>query len=138
MATNQTSISLLRKGGKGIKGTVANAEHHAEYILPFIEAMRGAVMHLGFKEWKQGSNVHEFITHHGARYTLRPICQEEDSTKPFYCGIRLSLRLSRSEEHRLLEIDSVADAPRLLDVMRLLALPVKGRLNTGAERKEAA
>lgn len=133
-----TEVTLLRKGGKGIKGTVANADHHAKYILPFIEAMQGAVKHLGFKQWKQGANIHEFITHHGARYTLRPICQEEDKTKPFYCGIRLSLRLSRSEEHRLLEIDSVTDVPRLLDVMRLLALPIKGRLNTGAEAKEAA
>jgi hypothetical protein len=133
-----TKVSLIRKGGKGIVGTVENAEHHANYILPFIEAMRGAVMHLGFKEWKMGSNVHEFIAGHGARYTLRPICQDSDKSKPYYCGIRLSLRLSRSEEHRLIEIDSVADVPRLLDVMRLLAMPIKGRLNTGAEAKEAA
>lgn len=133
-----TKVSLIRKDSKGIKGTVENAEHHAKYILPFIEAMRGAVVHLGFEEWLQGHNVHEFRTKHGARYTLRPIVQEVDPTKPYYCGIRLSLRLSRSEEHRLLEIVSVADVPRLLDVMRLLALPVKGRLNTGAEAKEAA
>jgi len=132
-----TKVSLIRKGGKGIKGTEANADHHAKYILPFIEAMKGAVVHLGFQEWKQGHNVHEFYTHHGARYTLRPICQDDDPTKPFYCGIRLSLRLSRSEEHRLLEIDSVNDVGRLLDTMRLLAMPVKGRLNTGAEAQAA-
>jgi hypothetical protein len=133
-----TKVSLIRKDSKGIKGTVDNADHHAKYILPFIEAMRGAVLHIGFKEWKQGHNVHEFHTHHGMRYTLRPIVQDDDPTKPHYCGIRLSVRMSRSEEIRLLEIDSVADVPRLLDTMRLLAMPVKGRLNTGAEAKEAA
>lgn len=133
-----TKVSLLRKNGKGIAGTIANAQHHAKHILPFIEAMQGAVKHLGFRDWEQANNIHKFTAAHGARYTLRPIVQEQDSTKPFYCGIRLSLYLSRGKEIRLLEIDSVADVPRLLDTMRLLAEPVKGRLNTGAEAKEAA
>lgn len=133
-----TKVSLIRKDSKGIKGTVDNADHHAKYILPFIEAMRGAVLHLGFTEWRQGHNVHQFFTSHGSVYSLRPIVQTDDPTKPYYCGIRLSVRMSRSEEIRLLEIDSVADVPRLLDTMRLLAIPPKGRLNTGAEAKEAA
>lgn len=130
-----TKISLLRSDSQGLQGTIANAKCHAQAILPFIEAMQGAVKHLGFKNWVQGNNVHDFYTHDGRRLTMRPICQDADPSKPFYHGVRLSLKLGRAtaDEHRLIEIDDPADVPRLLEIMRAFAQPTKGRLNSGPE-----
>ena len=42
-------------------------------MLPFIEAMRGAVKHLGFAEWLEGETVHELRTTDDRRYTLRGV-----------------------------------------------------------------
>ncbi|BDD79700.1 hypothetical protein [Burkholderia phage FLC9] len=134
----ETKVGLIRKDSRGITGTYENADHHAEYIRPFIEAMEGAVKHLGFASWRQGHNVHEFHCTDGRKFTLRPIVQDKDKSRPYYCGIRLSLRESRSVEHWLVDITEVSEVPNLLTMMRLLAKPKQGRLNTGAEAKEAA
>lgn len=121
-----TEVKLLRKGGKGLVGTIENAHHHAKSMLPFIDALKYAVMSCGFAVWRQGSNIHEFVTQDGQRYTLRPFAQQVDPTKPWYAGVRLSLRVSRSQEYRLIDISTVDDIPRLLTAMRLLAESAKG------------
>lgn len=121
MSSNKTKIELLRKDSKGVEGTIANAKHHAEVMLPFIKAMKDTVEHMGFAKWVAGHNVHEFHTHDERRFTLRPFVRNGD-----YAGVRLSLRLSRSAEVRMVDIDSVADVPRLLDTMRMLASPQLG------------
>lgn len=115
-----TKVKLIRKDSLGIEGTVRNAKHHALKILPFIESMQGSVPHLGFKEWKQGHNVHQFTTLDGRSFTLRPVWTDEDS----YVGIKLSARLSRSKEIPLLAICDVAEVPNLLNTMRAMAVPV--------------
>lgn len=116
-----TVIKMIRKGGKGLKGTIANAKCHAQDILPFIYGMKDEVAKLGFAEWRQGNNVHEFRTHDDRRFTLRPFL-----VGTHYTGVRLSLRHSRSSETPLIDIESSADAPALLETMRLLALPLAG------------
>jgi hypothetical protein len=132
-----TDIMLLRSDSTGIAGTIANAQHHAQHILPFIDAMKDAVKYLGFKRWKQGNNVHQFITHENRTLVLRPICN--DGQSPFYCGVRLALKLGRTstDEHRLMEITDPAEVPRMLEMMRAFAEPRKGRLNSGHEKTMA-
>jgi hypothetical protein len=117
----ETKIELIRSDSLGIVGTWRNAEHHAEAIEPFIKAMQDVVVHLGFAVWRQGHNVHEFITEEGTRYTLRAF-----GNKSGYIGIRLALRLSRSSEIRLIDITNIDEVWRLVDTMRLLARPAQG------------
>lgn len=121
MKKPETNVVLMRSDSRGVKGTKANALHHAEAIIPFIERMEKAVATLGFAEWKQGHNVHEFVTVEGTRYTLRAFTKDGE-----YIGIRLALRMSRSSEVRLIDIINPDDCWRLLDVMRMLARPAKG------------
>lgn len=125
---NQTKIELLRSNSSGIKGTIANAKHHAQAMLPYISAMRHVVGTLGFKTWRQGNNVHEFHTEDGRKFTLRGIIRgEEDTDKPNYIGVRLSLRESRSAEHRLFDIDDLSQVPAMLAMMENLAKPQRGK-----------
>jgi len=119
----QTEVKLLRKDSKGIEGSYDNADHHAKAILPFIDAMKDKMTALGFTLWKTGNNVHEFHTADGNRYTLRAFRRDGE-----YVGVRLALRISRSAEYRLIDIDTVDEVPRLLDAMSLMARP-----NTGNE-----
>jgi hypothetical protein len=139
MGIKETKVTLMRKDSQGLAGTVANAEHHANDILPFIESMSGAVKHLGFKEWKQGHNVHEFITHDGRSFVLRPIVKDGENGEVHYFGLRLSMKLGRKmeDQHRLMDIGSISDVGRLLDMLHQLAGAEKGRLNTGEEARRA-
>lgn len=125
----KTNIKLLRKGSRGIEGTYENADHHAKKILPIIEAMEGALKHLGFKEIKHGHNVHELVTETDQRYTLRPVYRTIEGTEDGrdYFGVRLSLRLSRSEEIHLLDIKGVLEVPQLLMVLWGLARGLFGK-----------
>ena len=116
-----TRIELLRRDGQGIKGTWANAKHHAEVIEPFILVMEKPLKHLGFELWKQGHNVHEFHTYDGRRFTLRAFIKDGS-----YHGIRLALRVSRSHEVRLLDLTDPNECWKLLDFMRSLAEDAKG------------
>lgn len=133
-----TDIMLLRSDSAGLSATIANAECHAKGILPFIDAMKDAVLHLGFKRWKQGNNVHQFITHDNRTLVLRPICIDtpDGEHKVTYNGVRLSLKLGRlsTDEHRLIEITDPADVYLVLAMMRAFARESQGRLNTGHER----
>lgn len=123
-----TNVRLLRKDGKGIKGSIENAKHHALPILPYIAAMRHVVKDLGFASWIQGHNVHEFVTTDERRFTLRPIVVEATPTEPVkYAGVRLSMRHSRSDEDRLFDIDSLEQVPAMLAMMTSLAKPQIGR-----------
>ncbi len=121
MSNIVTNIELLRSDGRGLNGTWANAHHHAHAIRPFIARLEGVVQHLGFAIWRQGHNVHEFVTIEGTRYTLRAFIKNGA-----YFGVRLALRLSRSQEVRLIDITDPDDCWRLVDVMRMLAEPAKG------------
>lgn len=112
----KTKVMLIRSDSRGLEGTVANAEHHANALLPFIKAMRYKVGKLGFSIWRQGHNVHEFTTTGGARYTLRAYTRDGE-----YHGVRLSKRLSRSVEEHLLDVELIDNVPLLLSIMQMLA-----------------
>jgi hypothetical protein len=114
-----TSIGLIRSDSLGLKGTIRNAKHHAGVIIPFINALREGVKHVGFAEWKQGHNVHVFFTTDGRQFTLRPVHTDADG----YVGVKFSLKLSRSEEIPLAVITDVSEATSLLTAMRLVARP---------------
>ena len=116
-----TKISLLRKTSLGIQGTFANANHHAQTLLPMIEALRPQILSMGFTDWRQGHNVHEFVTADARRFTLRPFTRDGS-----YVGLRLSFRLSRSKEIFLTDCDNVRDLPQLVAFMQNLAAGLKG------------
>lgn len=116
-----TVVRPLRAGGAGLAGTIARAKHHGLKLLPFINAMKGPVRHLGFAEWRQGQTVHEFETIDGRVYTLRGLVRDDE-----YVGVRLALRPGKSVEYRLLDIDKVEDVPSLLIFMKLAAQPMLG------------
>lgn len=129
----ETKIVLLRSDSKGLPGTHENAHHHAEAILPFIERLEHAVGTLGFKLWRQGNNIHEFVNVEGTRYTLRAFTKDGE-----YVGVRLALRVSRSHEVRLIDVTNPNECWRLLDIMRLLAMPAKGDASGVMLRSQAA
>lgn len=121
MSKVKTIVRKLRSNGKGLKGTFDNMYHHAEKLIPMVEILSKNGEDLGFAEWVQGHNVHEFITVEGVRYTLRGFIKDNA-----YHGIRLALRVSRSYEERLIDITTVSQCYRLLEIMRMLAEPAKG------------
>lgn len=120
-----TKIVLIRSDSLGINGTIANAKHHAHAILPYIDALKPIVPMLGFKLWKQGNNVHEFVTIDGRRFTLRAFV---DNASTAYIGIRFSMRLDRSNEVRLIDITSLGELAELILIMKKVAEPSKGKL----------
>ena len=120
MSEQKTEIRPVRKGTKGLQGTIVRSRHHAKMMLPFIEAMKGAVKHLGFDEWIEGETVHEFRTTDGRRFTLRGLRAPGGP----YIAIQVSLRLSRSNEIPLFTVQSVAEVPNFLTVLRMFATPL--------------
>ena len=126
-----TKIVNLRSNGKGIKGTYENIAHHAKDVEPYVRALEPLAPHWGFKVWKQGSNVHQFETHSGYNYTLRPVYKKAEGDDRGYCGLALSLRLSRSEEIVLTHCIRLSDIPRLAEMMRMLAKPQLGNVGGG-------
>lgn len=125
----KTKMELLRSDSSGIPGTIANAEHHAEHMLPFIHAMKDEVGYLGFALHRAGNNVHEFVADDGRRFTLRGFKDGKE-----YAGVRLSYRHSRSEEVRLVDINDVSQCPALLDVMAMMASPKLGEIVGGPSK----
>ena len=116
-----TQISLMRKDGQGIKGSIRNARHHAKPILPYIRILLPEVQKLGFDYWKQGHNIHEFYQTTDRKLTLRPYMREG-----VYVGIRLALRISKSQEFHLMDIDTLGEIPILLNTMQKFAEGMKG------------
>lgn len=129
----ETTVKPMRKGGKGIAGTYANIDHHAKDVEVFVRALEPLAPHWGFKSWSQGNNVHQFETHSGRRYTLRPVYHKEEGTDRGYCGLALSLRTSRSQEYVLTHCTRVSDIPRLAEMMRMLAKPQRGAVGAGLD-----
>lgn len=129
----ETTVKPMRKGGKGIAGTYANIDHHAKDVEVFVRALEPLAPHWGFKNWSQGNNVHQFETHSGRRYTLRPVYHKEEGTDRGYCGLALSLRTSRSQEYVLTHCTRVSDIPRLAEMMRMLAKPQRGAVGAGLD-----
>lgn len=109
-------VSLIRKDSKGIAGTYANAEHHALLVLPMVKKLEALVYTFGFKEWKQGHNVHLFIAEDGRKFDMIPYFHNNE-----YTGLQLRLRESRSKATPLITVTSVKEIPMLAAFMTALA-----------------
>lgn len=125
-------ITKLRSTNRGIQGTIANAKHHAQALLPFIEALEVLLPTLHFKTWKQGHNIHQFINHDGRKFELVPIVREGES----YVGIRLRLHVTRSLRHTLFDATDVSKIPDLVNLMRLMAQPIQPDIRLGGGVKK--
>lgn len=130
----ETKIVKLRSTGRGIKGTYENIDHHAKDVEVFVKALEPLAPHWGFKTWKQGHNIHQFETHNGRNYTLRPVYKKAEGDERGYCGLALSLRMSRSEEVTLTHCIRHSDIPRLAEMMRMLAKPQIGNVGGGLDK----
>lgn len=114
-----TKISLVRSDSQGIKGTYANAEHHAEACLPLIKALEAQVSVFGFKEWRQGHNVHLFETKDGRKFDIIPYFDGNE-----YLGLQLRARLSRSSAVPLQIITTLAEVNDMITTLKFLARPM--------------
>ena len=121
LAERQTPARLMRSDGRGLDGTHANAEHHAQVLLPFVKVLETFAPNLGFAEWVQGHNVHELRTFDDRRFTLRGYTRDGA-----YRGIRLSMRLSRSNEVLLMDAESFDGINDMVVVLRSIAHPMRG------------
>ena len=117
----KTKIHLLRRDGRGLEGTYANAHHHAQRIIPLVDALKPYGDQMGFADWYQGHNVHKFVTVDGRSFTLRPFINSGE-----YRGVRLCARLSRSFETFLMDITQLCETSVLVDTMKKLAEPPAG------------
>jgi 5-methylthioribose kinase len=113
-------VELLRKDSRGIVATYENAKHHAQPCLPLIEALEERVKKMGFKLWKQGSNIHVFETEDGRRFDFIPLYEEAIG----YYGIEFRLRKSRSEAERLAQLTSVDDVDDFVTMVKMLSRPL--------------
>lgn len=116
-----TNVRLMRKNGLGVSGSIANAEHHAQAMLPIIDTLKEVISDLGFTDWVAGHNVHELHTHDGKRYTLRAYTRDKE-----YVGVRLALRISRSMEYQLIDAETLEDVELLIKILGKLARGIRG------------
>lgn len=120
-----TEIRFMRKNSLGLEGTYQNAEHHAQDLIGMIDYLKDRIERVGFKEWVQGHNVHEFKTYDERRFTLRGFKKDGE-----YVGIRLSARLSRSEEFRIMDVTTTKECVKMLALMEKMAEDPKGDLGS--------
>lgn len=83
-------IKLLRKSSFGIDGTYKNAHHHAQKLLPLIDALVKVIPESKYQTWIQAHNVHILETVDGRKFILRPY---SDETR--YVGMTVSTKGSR-------------------------------------------
>ncbi len=98
---------LLRTSSKGIEGTLANAEHHAQGAIPLVHSMVSIIDSLGKDydfEWQQGNNVHVITRNDGSRLTFRPFINSERNW-----GIDVLCKFSRSDEIRLFAVTQISE-----------------------------
>jgi hypothetical protein len=97
------TISLLRKGSRGISATIENAQHHAQPCLPIIQRLESIIHFVGLTrdfEWVQGNNIHIITNWCGDSICFRPY--RNDKTK--HWGIDVNAKISRSTEMRLMTL----------------------------------
>ena len=92
---------MLRKGSRGMVGTLENAHHHAKDCLPLIDLIGAIILGVG-KDfdfiWMQGNNIHILEREDGAQIAFRPYKNGDD------WGIDVLAKFSRTQEMRLFSI----------------------------------
>lgn len=126
MANMNMDVLPLRKGGKGIKGTYANIDHHAEAIKPFVDILAPSIQTMNFKRWRQGHNVHVFETKDGRQFDLVPLRLNGE-----YTGVRFRIRLSRSHKVVLMDCPTVHRITQLIVLMQAVSVAIDPTADTG-------
>ena len=112
---------LLRSDSKGLTGTLENAEHHAIKCKKLIDALVPLTSTFKFKTWKQGHNVHIFVTEDDRRYDIVPYLGDDGDGNIDYIGLELRVRQSRSVAIPLLHITNLHQVPAFVGTLKLLA-----------------
>lgn len=99
-----SAIKLLRKDSLGVDGTYRNAKHHAQNLIPIIDALVKELPMMNFKEWGQAHNVHTVTTWDNRKFIFRPYSDEGG-----YAGITLSVKTSRSKESEVFLFKTTPD-----------------------------
>lgn len=125
--TAQKHVSLttevLRKGGLGIQGTYNNIAHHAQGMDEYVDPIAEQIRTMGLKKWRQGHNVHVFETKDGRIFEMVGVLIDDNE----YCGIRLNLRLNRSDRVYITQVTDQNDIPEFLNTVRnIFAQPHAG------------
>lgn len=128
MTKKITEVTALRKGGRGLQGTYDNINHHANKVKPFVDALAPLGPLFGFKRWRQGNNVHVFVTHDDVQYVLRPTYDLVDTGRE-YNGLSLALRVSRGIEIQLAQYTHPGHIPNLISMLYALAKPKRYGVN---------
>ena len=97
-------VSIIRKGGLGIKGTVANIEHHAPGVKAMVFALAPVVLKMGYGKWKQGHNVHVFETKDGRIFDIVPLKRDSQ-----YVGLELRSRPTRGNRITMAQLVDMDD-----------------------------
>jgi hypothetical protein len=132
-AYQMTKISLVRAGGRGIKGTYQNASCHANALTPLIKNLEPFGLRMGFKEWKQGHNVHIFITEDGRKFDIVPL---RTSGGGPYFALRLRMRTSRTVRVPLFDYSNEDQLVELVAMLKSLAKPLGAGVEVGGEASD--
>ena len=108
---DKTNIRIGRKGSLGLDGTIRNAKHHAQPTLPLIKALVALLPQAGFKDWVQYNNVHTLVTVDDRQFNCRPLVYDLPNGERTW-GIRVSCRVSRSQEITLFDVKTIDDVAR--------------------------
>lgn len=119
----KTEVSLLRKGSKGIRGTLANIDHHAQSLEGMVLAIAPHVLSMNLQQWKQGHNIHVFVTKDGRTFDIVPLKGADG-----YCGLELRIRVSRGSKLTLLQLTDIADVGDFVWTMCVLFAPPNPKL----------
>ena len=84
-------ITFGRSNSLGYAGTIRNAQHHAQKLLPLIYRVAQDILNWKYVEWVQGHNYHIFITSDDRKVILRPI----HSSGNGYIGVSIELSKTR-------------------------------------------
>lgn len=112
---------LIRSDSRGIKGTLENAKHHAPACLELINAIIPLIPIIKFKTWKQGHNVHIFITEDDRRFDIVPYLSDTGDGNIDYTGLELRFRQSRSVAIPIMHITKLFQVPAFIGTLRLIA-----------------
>jgi hypothetical protein len=112
------AVKLLRSNSLGIKGTYRNANHHAQKLVPLIDALVEALPGTKYKTWIQAHNVHILETVDGRKFVLRPYTREDEG----YVGLTISTKISRSKDSEVYLFSVEHDTDPTVFVKRVKAL----------------
>ncbi len=109
-------VTILRKGSSGIRGTLANIDHHAHNVEPLVLALAPHVLAMvPHIKWGQGHNVHTFTTADGRKFDMVPLKRDGE-----YEGLELRLRPSRGKRVLMAQLLNVDDVEEFVSTMKRL------------------